>query len=767
MSDISSVEKYIESYPFLQYIKEDKSYYQRATDAGYKDPNNLFMIGESGGFLLDIREGDRFVNTNLFQEMANLYHINGGKYTLYKEDSIPHRQLRKREEYRRTHGYEAPCFMRNGVVHQLHISGAMYNYLNYIVIEQLDEKSIIHTDKGSVAKKKQDFPKFIDAQFWTFAIIEFCELNGFHLLIDKTRRGGFSYIMASHSANKINLEPNKVCIHVAADSKYLTKRGGLTDFTIRNLYFYENNTFFKRGILSRAAENFTLGFKLPNGDVSPKSWNSALFSASANNNPDCAIGKDAVSVKTEEVSTMENFDEYMNVTEPAMRTGSYVTGNLFAWGTATSGNMQVFEMNFYNPKKFHFMSFENVWDKDSRNEVCGYFKPYCWGLQGQIGNDFAMDKDGNSDIVNGLRIAYRERVAKKESSKSFSDYINYLGQYANMPSESFSSTSENLFSSEALMNWEEILKNDPAYTDISDDGMFFETIEHKVIFKTNARIKAEGGKFNVDYFDWIEGVPRKAHEHHHGCVRKWFEPIHVAYRDKEGHQVMGIPPGQYSISYDPVGVDKENEGITNKHSHNSIKVWENPTQYNQFKTRCVCAYYGRPEKLEDADRICYYMARYYNCIGTTGVEVNRGETVSNFTKWKALKYLMKDPVELWDSSIKAKLSASYGVNMGGGNGQGGTKVLEGLRLLNEMLYSKVGQNYKGEDIYLFQTIYDHQSILELLKWNVKGNFDRVSEMIIRALQWRVKDLEAAKELLHRKKATVENYSDDIWNREWF
>lgn len=85
------------------------------------------------------------------------------------------------------------------------------------------------------------------------------------------------------------------------------------------------------------------------------------------------------------------------------------------------------------------------------------------------------------------------------------------------------------------------------------------------------------------------------------------------------------------------------------------------------------------------------MAVYYNCIGTTGVEVNRGETVSNFTKWKALKYLMKDPVELWDSSIKAKVTVSYGVNMGGGSGQGTTKVLEGLRLLKEMLYSEVGK----------------------------------------------------------------------------
>ena len=217
-----TLEKYINTYPMLEYIKENHGQYRRAKDAGYKDPNDFFMIGESGGFLLDIRVGDKFVNTNLLTEMANIYHINGGKYTLYKEDSIPHRQLRKREEYRRSHGFDAPCFMREGKVQNLHISGDMYNYLNYTVIEQLDEKTIIHTDKGSVAKKKQDFPKFIDAQFWTFAIIEFCELNGFHLLIDKTRRGGFSYIMSAHSANKINLQPNKVCIHVAADSKYLT-----------------------------------------------------------------------------------------------------------------------------------------------------------------------------------------------------------------------------------------------------------------------------------------------------------------------------------------------------------------------------------------------------------------------------------------------------------------------------------------------------------------------------------------------------------------
>lgn len=754
-----SIEEFIRTYPFLEYINEDKSHYKHAKDEGYDDPDDLFLIGDSGGFLLNIQPGDKFVNTYLFTEMADFYR-KYKKYTNYKVDSIPHRQLRKREEYRRLHGFTAPCLLRNGVVQNIRITGHHYNFLNYTMMEQLDTSKAKSGNKASVGSKHYDFSKFIDAQFWTFHIIDFAKRNGFHLIIDKTRRGGFSYIMAAKSSNTLNLQPRKVVIHVAADKKFLTATGGLTDFTINNLRFYETKTPFVKGILSTDKENFRLGFKLPNGVVSPKAWQSALFSVSAMNNPDCAIGKDAIDVNVEELSTMENFDDFMAVTEPAMRTGSYVTGNLTCWGTATSGNMQVFEQNFYSPKSFHFMPFENVWDKDSRNEICGYFKSYAWGLQGQLGDKFAMDKDGNSDLETGLRIAHNERIIKKQTAKTFADYINYLGQYALMPAESFSSATENIFSSEELLAWEERLRTDNSFK-FYVDGWLFEN-SGKVEFKTNARIEAEGGVFNKDYWDWIEGVPRKGHEHPHGCIRKWFNPMKVPYHDKQGQMVNGTPPGMYSISYDPVGVNKENKLITNKHSHNSINVWMNPCQYNGFKTALVCAYYGRPEKLEEADKVCLLLAKYYNCIGTTGVEINRGETVSNFTKWKALKYLMKDPVQIWDTTLKGATVGTYGVNMGDG-----AKKLEGLRLLKEMLYTVIGQDDLGNDVYLFQTIYDYQTILELKKWNSLGNFDRVSQMIIRALQWKLEDIEAAKALAHRKKVLENPDIRNILMRDWF
>ena len=788
------IEEYIDSYPFLKYIKEDKSQYRHAKDCGFVDPDDLFLYDESfcdeshpiGGFLLNINYGDRFINTHLFTEAADFYRKNKC-YTFFTKDSIPERNYRKREEYRRKHGFSAPCLQKaDGSIVDVRITGPHYNFLNYTLIEQLNETSIKTGENANTATKFYDFSKFIDAQFWTFHIMEFAINNGFHLIIDKTRRGGFSYIMASDTANELNLAPHKICIHVAINSDYLTVTGGLTDFTINNLRFYETHTPFKRGIFSLNKENFKLGFKLPDGKESPKSWGSALFSVSAANNPNCAIGKDARKVKVEELSTMDNFDQFMTVTEPAMRTGAYVTGCCMCWGTATDGDMSVFSSNFYDPLAYGFMPFVNVWDKDSRGELCGYFKPYAWGLQGEIYGRKAMDKDGNSDLETGLRIAERERKQKKASAKTFSEYINYLGQYANMPAESFNSTSENMFSSEELNNWEEKLRTDDTYKFYTDGSLFINganifndnkdklktlkyTPETKVEFVSNERIRADGGKYQRDYYDWIKGVPRKGHENPHGCIRRWFSPIKVQYTDKNGRVQKGIPPGQYSVTYDPVGVNKEKKEITNRHSHNSIKVWENPTAYNGFKTRMVCAYYGRPEKLEEADMVFLALCIYYNCIdenneGTAAVEINRGETVTNFKNWKALKFLMKHPIYLFDTSVKGQVSSNYGFSIGDTNIK-----LEGLRYLKEMLYSIVGKRDNGDDIYLFETIYDYQSIIELKIWNNIGNFDRVSEMLLRGIQWKAKNYAAAK-LLEKRREVIEeesNNSKNIMKRAWF
>lgn len=743
-------------YPFLSFLKEDKSRYPTATSKGYVDKDNMFLIGDSGGFLMNIRPGWKFINTYLFSESADYYRKHN-EYSPYKVDSLPHRQFRKREQYRRKHGFEAPCLIDpKGTIHNVRITGNHYNFLNYTRMEQLDE-STIKRGKVNTAKKHYDFPKFLDAQFWFFHILEFAENNGFHVIIDKTRRGGFSYINASTAANRVNAYSRKVVINVAIDKKYLTQRGGLSNFAINNLKFYEEKTPFKRGIYSTVNTDFRLGYKLPNGIEADNSWSSALLSVSAFNDPDCAIGKDAVEVNVEELSTMDNFDAFMEVTEPAMRTGAYTTGILKCWGTATSGDMSTFEANFYNPKAYHFMPFEDVWDTDMRGEICGYFKPYCWGLQGEIDGQYGVDKDGNSNLEVSLKIAARERMQKKESAKTYAEYINYLGQYALFPAESFSSATENIFSSEELTAWETRLRLDPDFRFYIDGQL--ERINGVVSFKSNVRLAKEGKKV----YDYIQGVPRRGNEDPHGCIRIWFMPEYEEYFDDETKRMIkGIPKGKYSLSYDPVGVDKEKKEITDRHSHNSIAVWENPSERNGFKQKMVACYYGRPDKLEEADEIFLNLAIFYGAVGTAGVETNRGETVSNFRKWGYLKYLEHEPLFVWDPTIKGKVSTTYGYNVGGAD-----KKLNALRLVKEMLYEEVGKKEDGSPKYAFEFILDYQTILELKKWNAEGNFDRVSQLIIRAIQWKAMQIKASYLLRTRVQLTEENDKSSFWNREWF
>jgi hypothetical protein len=746
-------------YPFLEYIEEpDKEKkYKKTSDCGWYDPHNNFLIGDSGGFLLNIRPG-KFVNTELFNEAARTYQATG-KYTQFKVDSIPHRQFRRRECDRRRNGFSAPCWQNpDGSIEDVWITGGHYNFLNYTRMERTDESSVIVTEHGATAKKIYSFPSFIDAQFWTWQIIEFCRRNGLHLIIDKTRRGGFSYIMAADSSNEINLSKHKVVIHVAADNKYLIKQGGLSDFAVNNLKFFEEKTPFKRGIFSPTTDSFKLGYRMKNGVEADDSWSSSLLSVSANNNPDCAIGKDAVTIKVEELSTMQNFDEFMNVTEPTMTVGTRTTGTLMAWGTATAANMQIFEQNFYNPRAFGFMAFENVFDNDARNEVCGFFKSYAWGLEGEIDGVKGFDEDGNSNLRIGLKLAARERIEKKKTAKTFAEYLNYLGQRALFPAESFSSASENIFSSEALNKFEDKLRVDNSYK-FYTDGELFEDGTKKIYFKSNARIRIENPDMKT--YDYIQGVPRRGNEDPHGCIRVWFAPEYEETYIGD-RLIRSILPGTYVAVYDPVGIDKDKKEITDRHSHNSIFVIEMPRERNGFKPKLCAAYYGRTERLEEADEKFYRLCKWYNCIGTGLVEINRGETVSNFRKWKATKYLGYEPLYVWDSAVKEKVSTSYGYNIGSG-----PKKLDGLRLLKEFLYEVIGKNEFGEDIYVFERFLDYQTILELKKFNAEGNFDRISSLILLGIYWKSIDIKGKRELASRKKVTEENDKTDIFNRQWF
>lgn len=713
---------------FIDYIREDKSRYTKASKAGYYDPDGDFLIGDSGGFLLNI---DFIVwDTWKFSEMANIYNRDKA-YTKAPIDSPAHDSLRVRETDRRKNGFTQNCKLpyskmseffslpegkREHLLEPLRITGEHYNFLNYSQMLRVEKEK----GTGKTADKKRGFPRFFTSQYWLAKVREFAKNNGFNLVIGKSRRAGFSYYMGCAAANQVNLIPDITVLLAAYDTKYLTRGNAIAPMARRQIIWYETKTngLFMRGFLKKDLTDMQLGYKEPDGSVSEDGWNSYLPSVSFGPaNPDAAIGKDAVEIDVEELNNAPNLDGFMNVTDPATKAGTYKTGIIVGFGTggSTEGDWQNFEAWFYNPSSWTGMPFENVWDYNSRGETCGYFKPYWEALEGKHPEtgEYAMDAHGNSNYEVAMSISeFERREAEKE--KSPSDYIVHCGQYANFPSESFSAGIENMFSSPELNDHIQRVKSDPNLK-FHVDGMVVNEDGH-LKFRTNSYLEARGNKVHP-YIDKFP-IPRDEKTDYHGCIRIWYMPF----------LVNGVVPKDlYKISYDPVGVSKAKGEVTDKHSLCSVTVRMLPNNYTPYNVPegglDVARWVGRTESLEDDDAIVLKLCEFYNA--KVLAEGNRGQIYKDFKDWKKLKFLDSDPTSYLDGKFVEGQSVKYNINIVG------EMKLNGYKYVKDRVYSRIGVNEEGKDLYWFHTCNDLGLLYELQKFNPTKNHDRISEFIVR------------------------------------
>jgi len=722
---------------FSKYINENKSHFKTARSAGYHDPDDDFLIGESGGFLMNM--SFTFINTELLSPAIKTYFDNKSKYIDSEVDSPTYTKFRRREEYRREHGYSAASkLMPDGTIRELRVTGEHYNFLNYVKILRLDYDSII---KGTGIKKLL-FPKFFDSQYWYYKCKEFSKRNGFHMIINKTRRAGFSYMEGKGSANYINLHPNHTVLLAAFDKKYVTQGNAIAPMALEQLEFYENETPFSRGILTRDLENIQLGYRDKKG--TKKGYLSRLLSVSTGPaNPNAAIGKDGQEIKVEELGNMKNFDEFMTQTEPTTRTGAFLTGHITAFGTVNSSNEtnELFEKNFKNPKSWHFMPFENVWDDNSRHLTCGFFKPFWWGLEGIHEGTFAMDTNGNSNFDIAKEVVRIERRDKWENKKTLKDYVDYCGQYANNPEEAFSNATENIFSSVALDNQIKRLKNDESLR-FYRDGQIIET-DGKVELVTNERLLHKGKKTH-DFIEWYGNA--KKDKDNHGCFREYFPPYRVGDT---------VPDNLYRIWSDPFGVDKKAKDLESYNSLGAFYVYMRPNvNTNSLGDILVATYVGRPDTMEEYDKILLLASKLYNARVLT--ENDRGETIPNFKLFREQGRLILEPNFAWDANIQGSSGRVYGVSVGTG-----ARKLAGVQALYEWVYYVRGKDEYGNIIYNLHYIYDLPFLLELKAWKLDGNFDRTSAMVTGMFD--LKQLEYDKTPV----STGVKNRNSIFAREWF
>lgn len=722
--------------PFIDYLCEDKSKYPKAsegisyiTNKPLYDPDNDFLIGNSGGILMNI--DFIVINIERLSKAADTFD-EYGTYCDYDPSTPAYESFWQRETSRRKKGVfikaklyykDIPKFFdanttdeeRESLLQPLRITGAHYTYLNYGRIERTPndkERARLKREGAEHVETVMGFPRYWDGDYWNFKIDEFIANNKFHLTKAKARRKGFSYKRGSQAANTINLFPN-VTVTLAADQlAYLTDKGATTFMAKKCLDHFEEHTFWKRGYISEAIDDILMGYRVSTKGLKNFGWLSNLYSVAIGKNESAAVGKKAIEIDFEEAGKCPNLQKALDVTLSNTESGAISVGTIRVYGTGgTKGaNWAAFSKAFYNPKMNKMLCMENVWDINKRHEVCGFFFPQVWDCEPYV-------ERGNSVIFT----AYAWDKQDKENHFHNNDsetHIIYKAQRANTPAEAFINTTENMFASPELNLHVSDLINDNATRFFQDGWIVVNDLGNSN--KTEFIPKAECIKRDIfgkgRFHEFVNQVPHGSRDDTHGCVRMYYRPFLV-----NGE----VPKDLYFTVVDAYKVDKAQKDVTDKHSLYSAQVWMRSNTITPYPNQklLVCEYIGRLDTMEQNDIVTMGMCLMYNaeCCPEAGT----GETVSNFIKYKLRRYLMLDPTNANTRKLTNPNNNDYGIVIGDGD-----KKYNGLRMLKEFIYEPLSYTADGKPIRRLKSISSVRLLLECQRFTAEGNFDHISAAIV-------------------------------------
>lgn len=722
--------------PFIDYLCEDKSKYPKAsegisyiTNKPLYDPDNDFLIGNSGGILMNI--DFIVINIERLSKAADTFD-EYGTYCDYDPSTSAYESFWQRETSRRKKGVfikaklyykDIPKFFdvnttdeeRESLLQPLRITGAHYTYLNYGRIERTPndkERARLKREGAEYVETVMGFPRYWDGDYWNFKIDEFIANNKFHLTKAKARRKGFSYKRGSQAANTINLFPN-VTVTLAADQLiYLTDKGATTFMAKKCLDHFEEHTFWRRGYISEAIDDILLGYRVSTKGLKNFGWMSNLYSVACGKNESAAVGKKAIEIDFEEAGKFPNLQKALDVTLSNTESGAISVGTIRVYGTGgTKGaNWAAFSKAFYNPKMNKMLCMENVWDINKRHEVCGFFFPQVWDCEPYV-------ERGNSIIFT----AYAWDKQDKENHFHNNDsetHIIYKAQRANTPAEAFINTTENMFASPELNLHVSDLINDNATRFFQDGWIVVNDLGNSN--KAEFIPKAECIKRDIfgkgRFHEFVNQVPHGSRDDTHGCVRMYYRPFLVGGE---------VPKDLYFVSVDAYKVDKAQKDVTDKHSLYSAQVWMRSNTITPYPNQklLVCEYIGRLDTMEQNDIVTMGMCLMYNaeCCPEAGT----GETVSNFIKYKLRRYLMLDPTNANTRKLTNPNNNDYGIVIGDGD-----KKYNGLRMLKEFIYEPLSYTADGKPIRRLKSISSIRLLLECQRFTAEGNFDHISAAIV-------------------------------------
>ena len=639
---------------------------------------------------------------------AALSFLEDGHYTNSLPGTREYYDFWDREKKRCMYGY---------TIDELHVTGFHYFYLNYCPIDRAIDEEL--PDGTIQSRRERSFPRFYDGDWDYFQEIDKARAENKHMIVLKARRKGYSYKAGSMLARNYFFVKNSKNFVFAAQKEYLIG-DGLLSKAWEFLSFIDDNTAWAQPRLRDREMSKMSGYKKKvNGIEIEMGMKSQIMGVSLKDAPDKVRGKAGELVFFEEAGSFPGLLKAWEVTMPTMRQGAKTLGLMVAFGTGgTEGaDFEAMEEIFYNPEAYDCIAYENVWDKGAVGTTCGYFIPIQTNLDGFI------DSDGNS--LETTAVEYEKSMREKKKGAADAKSLDqYIAEHPFSPQEATLQVTANLFDVASLQEQYNKIKVHNLHS-IGTVGEFYYDSKSKVKFRPNPSLKQ------------VTRFPHRREDNNTGAV--------VIYESPYKNEEQQVPINMYVLCHDPYGQSQ----AADSSSLGAAYVIKRPNNLSRPDDMIVASYVGRPGSSDEFNRNLFMLSDYYGC--KIGFENDRGEIIAYAKRHRKLHKLQEEFEMLDKKELQSKkVRRQYGMHMTE------QRKRQGEIYIRDWLINPRGRDENGKKLLNLHKIYDPALLQELIKFNHKGNFDRVMALMIGMYHTR--------ELYN---AEVKDILDDRATDKWF
>lgn len=621
-------------------------------------------------------------NTHLFSKAAT-YYIENGHYIDYLPGTKQYYDYWDAEQYKCMHGHEI-----NGVK----ISGFHYFYLNYCPIDRIIDEQ--QPDGEMISRRDRSFPAFYDGDYEYFNSVDKARKENKHMVVLKARRKGFSYKAASMLCRNYFHIRNSKNFVFASDKQYLTGDGMLSKAWDIVSFIDDNTAWTQPRLIDREMHKQAGYKKNVNGADVTLGFKSQIIGVSLKDDPDKIRGKAGELIFFEESGSFSGLLKAWEVAMPTMRQGSKTLGTMIAFGTGgeEGPGFDGLEELFYHPDAYNCLGFDNDWDAGAMGTVCGYFVPIYKNLDGFI------DENGNSLINEAVDYEEEQREKKKKGNDPKS-YDQYIAEHPFTPQEATLQVTANTFDVASLKEqYNRVLSGN--LDKIGIVGEMYYNTKGKVDFAPNNNLRP------------ISKFPHRKDDDLTGSVVVYEPPFKTDIEEI-------TPKNLYIICHDPYAQGK----ATSSSSLGSAYVIKVPNNMSKPDDLIVASYVGRPQTQDEYNRILFMLAEYYNA--KIGFENDRGEVIAYAKRFRKM-HLLQEEFEMLDKrELRSKnVKRQFGMHMTD------QRKSQGELYIRDWLISGRGADEEGDITLNLHKIYDLALLQELIKFNRKGNFDRVMSLMV-------------------------------------